>query len=222
MNSSVKDPVTGQYLQVNAFGANQLHKGVELEATIKIMRDLDLKVAGSLLDAKFENDLNAVIYPEGDPTKVTYAHLYTEGLNVSDGNSIFATKMASVGLDYHTNLLPGLTIYINPVMKYNGGAYSYFDPTKKTIAIDKDQTWKIPDYALVDLHVGVNYYPTDFTIKRLGLTFHIFNLLNNTDYIVEAQDGGYNANSALNHAESTATVFYGRERWMNLQLQVGF
>jgi hypothetical protein len=63
---------------------------------------------------------------------------------------------------------------------------------------------------------------TDFFVKRINLNFHVFNLLNNDNYIVEATDGPNSSVYGQAHTYESAKGFYGRERWYNIGLAFTF
>lgn len=205
------DPATQERLYYNIRGAKQLHTGVELEAMYKIMRNLQFRGAFSYLVGKYQNDVSADVFSESTGSLIRTVYTYTDGLYVSE----FPQFQSALELNYRLNLGGGFDVYLNPVVKFNGGQYAYYNPDSRTTATDRAQSWQIPNYSIMDLHVGTNWTISDFMIKKVNLAFHVFNLLNNEDYIVEASDGS-------DHSEAKAVVFYGRPRWMNLSLSIGF
>ena len=212
-NISVMNPETGVPEYVNVFGAKQLHKGLELESALKISRSLELRINGSYIDAKYQNNVSAVISPEDNPSATRQVNLYTKGLYVSE----FPMQQASIALNYRTQLFSGLNMYINPVYKFTGKYYSYYDPDTRSTPtkdasgnlIDGPQSWILPDANIVDFHVGFTYYLTDFFVKKINLNFHVFNLFNNPNYIVYGRDGA-------DHTINTSRFFYGQDRWYSV------
>lgn len=211
------DPESGDPVNkyANISGSAQLHTGLELEGVVRIMRGLEFKTAGSYVVGKFQNDVSAIITPENNPTAIKKINLYTNGLYVSE----FPQQQVTLQINYRVNLGSGLNVYINPVYKFLGKYYSSFNPDARTRADDREQSWKIPDSNILDFHLGFSYYLTDFFVKRVNLNFHIFNLLNNKNYIVDGQDGGA---SSTTHTAQKALVFYGRERWFNVAFAFNF
>jgi len=218
-NISVVDPVDQTTQYVNVYGAKQLHAGVELEMAVKIMRGFEFKATGSLIDAKYQNNVSAIISPENNPSVTKQVNLYTKGLYVSE----FPMQQVSFQLNYRIYLGSGLNMYLNPVYKFIGKYFSYYDPdTRSTPTYDANhniingpQSWQIPDLNMVDLHIGFTYYFTDFFVKRINANFHVFNLLNNPNNIVYGRDGA-------DHTAATAKVFYGQDRWYNVALAFTF
>ncbi len=199
----------------NITGSDQVHTGAELETRVKILRDLEFKSSFSYVVGKYKNDVTAMIVPENNPSAVKKVDLFTKDLYVSE----YPEEQVTLQLNYRVKLMSSLNMYINPVYQFYGKYYSYFDPDKRTNALDRTQSWRIPDYNITNLHLGFTYYLTDFFVKRINLNFHVFNLLNNKNYIVEAIDGGTNT---TNHVGSNAKVFYGRERWFNVGFGFNF
>ncbi len=207
------DPSTGDPVNkyANISGSEQLHSGYELEGVYRIMKGLEIKGAASYVVGKFQNDVAAMIAPENNPTAIKKVNLYTKDLYVSE----FPQQQANLQINYRINLMRGLNMFINPVYKFEGKNYASFNPDVRTNPNDRTQSWELPTVNLVDLHLGFTYYFSEFFVKKANLNFHVFNLLNNKDYILDALDGA-------SHAFNTARFFYGRERWYNMQLAFTF
>jgi hypothetical protein len=222
VTNSVIDPITGQQSfttsYVNVVGANQLHYGAELEVLAKPIRKLTLKANASVIDARFTNDVDAAIWPEGDPTRITMIRIYSENLLVSE----FPQQQVTLSLDYGIYLGGGLNMYVNPVFKFYGRHYARFFVDDRTNPSDRAQSWRIPDYYITDFHLGFAYYLTDFFIQKINLNFHVFNLLDNNDYIVEATDGPTTSSFGLAHSYEQAKGFFGRGRWFSVGLALTF
>lgn len=198
-------------LYYNIQGSKQLHTGFELESTYKLLRNLNFRGSFSYINAKYQNDVSANVFSEATGSFVKTVNVYSDGLYVSE----FPQLMVALEAYYRMNIASGFDAYINPVYKFNGNQHAYFNPDYRTTATDRAQSWLMPDYSIIDLHVGVNWYLTDFMVKKVNLALHVFNLLDNKDYIVEAADGS-------DHSEAKAKVFYGRPQWWNVSLAVGF
>ena len=208
--TSATDPVTTAITYANIIGSAQLHQGVELEATWKAMHGLEAKVSGSLINAEYQNDVNARVSNEnGTLLKTVFS--YVNGLKVPS----FPQTSLALEATYNLQLGFGTDIYINPVYRFNGNQYSYFSPDTRSNANDRTQSWRLPDYGMIDLNVGVSYLVTDFFFKKITFDFHIFNLLDYNNYMVDGTDG-------TGHTEAAATVWYGRPRWINMNLGFNF
>jgi len=214
--STITDSVTGQQSTstsyVNVVGANELHYGAELEATLKPLRKLTISAIASVINAKYTNDVDAAIWPEEDPAKITMVRIYSENLFVSQ----FPQQQVTLKLNYSIYLGAGLNMYINPVYKFYGRHFARFYVDDRKNPNDREQPWRIPDYNITDLHLGFTYYLTDFFVKKINLNFHVFNLFNNDNYIVEATDGPTSSVYGAAHSYESAKGFFGRERWYNV------
>lgn len=205
-----KTDALGNVINTNIMGATQVHQGLEIEAAYQIMRGLEFRLTGSILKAKYQNDVNAVVTADNG-TVLSNVVSYIDGLNVYG----MPLQQVTAALNYNLNIGYGINIYINPEYRFNGSQYATFNADKRTNINDRSQSWRVPDYGMIDLHFGTNVYFTDFMIKNVNLSMHIFNLLDYKDYITYAYDG-------TDHSTSKASVYYGRPRWTNLSLSVGF
>lgn len=218
-NISVVDPIEQTTQYVNVYGAKQLHTGLELEMAIKVLRGLEFRASGSLINAKYQNNVSAIISPENNPSVVKQVNLYTEGLYVSE----FPMQQVSLQLNYRISLGYGINVFINPVYKFTGKYFSYYDPDTRSAptydanhnVINGPQSWQIPDLNMFDLHIGFSLFLTDLFIKKINANFHVFNLFNNPNNIVYGRDGA-------DHTAATAKVFYGQDRWYNIALAFTF
>lgn len=194
----------------NVMGAKQIHMGVELDLAVRIMRNLKLYAAAAVSDAEYGNDVKALI---SDDTGALIKEVvsYVDGLKVP--NTPF--QKVNVSLEHSMDLGSGLRFNFTPEFEYVGKRYAYFNADTRTNANDRAQSWKLPDYTMVNLFTSLDFYIPDFLVKKVKVGFTVFNLLNNDDYIIDGTDGS-------GHLESTATVYYGRERSMNLSLTVNF
>ncbi len=122
---------------------------------------------------------------------------------------------ASLGFYYENEIKAGLIWYINPKSNFYGKYYSKFIPELRTNLNEKNiQPWKIPDFYIIDFHTGVKFDMTNLFIKSIGISFDLFNILDQEN-IIDAVDG-------KSHDSKTATVWYGRGRWWNLSLSLLF
>ncbi len=222
VTNTVTDPVTGiqtfSTSYVNVVGANELHYGAELEILAKPIRKLTLKANASVINARYTNDVDAAIWPEDDPTRITMIRIYSENLFVSE----FPQQQVTLSLDYSLYLGAGLNMYINPVYKFYGRHFSRYFVDDRTNPADRSQSWRIPDYNITDFHLGFTYYLTDFFVKKINLNFHVFNVFNNNDYIVEATDGPTSSIYGQAHSFESAKGYFGRERWYSAGLAFTF
>lgn len=176
---------------VNITGLDAIHMGVELEATYRPVKELELKGMFSLGDWKWADDVNFTLYDEAQNPLGTY-NAYLKDVHV--GNSAQMTGALSASWEFFKGLK------LNVDYLYAGKNYANFDPTNRTEKKDAGvDAWKMPDFYTLDL--GLNYR---FSIsKDVNATMYInVNNLTNVEYIADAQDGA-------KHDMNTALVFYG-------------
>jgi hypothetical protein len=198
-------------IQANIVGAEQQHIGVEFEGRWKPLRNLEFGGMFSLSENKFQDDVSARLYPEEDPSQVVEINSYVKDLYVSD----FPMTTASFYMDYRYELGTGSALIFNPVYKLFSKYYAVFNPDNRTDPDDKSQPWRIPDYYIFDVHSAYEVLLTNFFVKKFIFGFHVFNVLNTTNYITDATDGS-------DHTEYSARVWYGRDRWYNASFTFEF
>jgi hypothetical protein len=89
--------------------------------------------------------------------------------------------------------------------------YSSFDPTKRTNPGDRQQSWQLPAYSLLDLHLSVPF--------RLAQNSAVFNLncfnIFNKEHILRGEDGS-------GHDEESFVGFWGFGRNFSFSLHLSF
>lgn len=206
------DTVTGSvtYYQANIVGAAQRHYGVEFEGKLRPIKQLEFNAMFSYAVNKYTDNVLARLYPEQDPTQVREINSYVKDLYVSE----FPMTTAALSMNYRYEIGTGSAFTFNPVYKFFGRYYAYFNPDTRSNPDDVVQSWRIPDYYLFDVHVGYELLFVESFFKKISIGLHLFNLLNR-DYITDATDGS-------THDQYTARVWYGRERWYNLSVTLDF
>jgi len=197
--------------QANITGAQQVHIGVEFEGRLKPTRNLEFGAMFSWAENKFQDDVSARLYPEEDPSQVKVVNSYVKDLYVSD----YPMTSAALEMNYRYEIGTGAALVFNPVYKFFGRYYAFFNPDSRSNVNDRAQSWRMPDYYIFDVHTAYEVLLTNFFVKKFVFGFHIFNALNTTNYITDATDGS-------NHTRNTATVWYGRERWYNASFTFEF
>jgi len=193
----------------NIFGASAKHSGIELDASIKLVKNIILTSMFSYSTNKWTSDVDAFIRPEANPTAEISYRSFTKDLYV--GN--FPMTTASVGLYYEESIKHNLSIYFNPIYNFYGRYFAQYSPELRTIEGERNiQSWRLPDFFNIDIHSGMEFNFGNEFIKSLKITFDIFNVLNQEN-IVDAIDG-------LSHDSNTARVWFGRGRWWSSSLTV--
>ncbi|HRI46267.1 MAG TPA: TonB-dependent receptor [Ignavibacteriaceae bacterium] len=211
ISRSVTNPVSGLQTNYNFFGAGQRHVGFEFEGVHAFNRNLEVNASLSYALAKYTSDVDAILSADDDPTIQTKIQSFVNGIKVGD----FPMTTASLGFTYTKKMSDLSEMTFNPVYNFFGRHYAFFDPDGRTNVNDKNDSWRLPDFYLFDVHVGYNLLIVDSFFKRLSVGMHLFNALNNRNYITDATDGA-------NHDGRSARVFFGRERSWNLSLTFDF
>jgi outer membrane cobalamin receptor len=186
-------------------GIDAKHTGIEGELALKVNDLINLRTSLAINDWSYQSNPTGFYNDYGEGGLVDYTY-YLEGLKV--GNQPQYQHSLSLGLSPMRNLNLDITSH------YYGEHYADWDPFSRSDSTDLQQSWRIPDYHLLDLHFSYKI------MDNLQLVGHIFNLLDKT-YVQEATDNdGYNAYSAdgVNHSANDASVFLGLPRRFNISL----
>ncbi len=189
-------------LYYNINGLNALHKGVELDFIYKLLKNLDVEGLASIGDWKTTSGSTADVTDENG---VVISRIDFSAKEVHVGDAAQIQLAGSVRYEIIKNL------YIKPRFTYFAKNYSNLDPTI-LVGTNKDrESWKMPNYGLLDLYAG---YDFKFSKLKFSITAGAINLLD-TLYISDAQNGTkFNA--------TTATVYLGMGRRFNIGLKITF
>lgn len=204
LRTSVQNPVTKKYINANITGVNALHMGVELDFVWEPVDKLQLTGMLSLGNYTWQNNIKDVVLYDDELIARDTINIYMKGLKVGDA----AQTTMAIGAKYE--VFKGLRIGAD--FNYFNNYYAQFDPTgRRTKDKEGKNSWKVPDYGLVDIFV--NY---KFKIGKLDASIYgnVFNLLN-TEYISDAVDG-------KGSDWKTAKVFYGIGRTFTTGIRVNF
>jgi len=201
------NPQTGLDGEVyNVNGMDASHKGIEFDWNTKFLKNLEWEGALSLADWIYTS--NRTVYVFDDNGVLQFQKEFSaKGVHI--GNS--AQHQFSNAIKYY--IVKGL--FIKPRYTFFGKNYSNFDllGLEKTNA-NRD-SWRMPDYGVLDMSAG---YETKFEGVRLNLLLSVNNVLN-TVYISDAQN---NAFSLQNFDANSASVFFGQLRRYVLGVKVTF
>ncbi|MCR4440374.1 MAG: TonB-dependent receptor [bacterium] len=194
-------------------GIDLRHQGVELETSFQPMHLFRIEGSASIGDWKYLKDVSGVYkdYTTGGAQDVAY-NFYVKDLKVGDAPQ---TQFALVG-----SLFPLRGLKAQAVYRYYMRHYADWDPLGRTNPADRKQSWRAPDYGVLDFHLT---YDLPFRFGGVGLQLfaHLFNALD-TEYIQDATD-----NSAYNawdkdHDADDAEVFLGLPRTFNAGLTITY
>jgi hypothetical protein len=210
-NKTQQDWASGRFYFLNISGANSKHYGMEMETKLNITSELLLTSMLSISENKFTRNAVTAKSPEDNPTQIEYITSYIKDTFLPD----FPMTTASFSFLYQKRIKK-IRFYLNPIFNFIANQYAQFNPTTRINTEEqKINSWKLPNAYLLNMHLGVNYSLRNFFIKKITFDFHLFNILNRKNYIVDALDG-------LDHSANTALVWYGRERWWNMSFALNF
>ena len=222
-----KDQVYREWVEVDTLGNEEAlfisgldsrHIGVEFEADFKPAEFIGFQLNASKGIWKYNDDVSAVIKHETGPNDTI--NIYVKDLKV--GNQ----PQTQVALTASIYPFDGFVARIGA--KHYMDFYSAWNPLDRDDPTDKAQSWKIPNYTTVDLHV---MYEIPTIVKGLRFRFfaHVFNLLDEV-YIQDATDNssyncwgswGAGGTPKYPHTASAAEVFFGPRRSINLGVEIG-
>lgn len=201
----------------NINGMNALHKGFEMDLSYKISHKVSVEGLLSLGDWTWTSADTVRLYDENNNA------ILDENDNLVD--TAFDAKGVHVGDAAQTQY--GLSIRYEPTYNsyiklrgtYFADYYSDFDPLSLHGENGGRESWVIPSFQLVDLHVG--FTTKNYADKTVHIKFSILNLFNEI-YISDAQNNDpYNASTSDFDAKS-AGVFFGLGRRFSLSARFNF
>lgn len=183
-------------------GLDALHTGFELEVEQQVTESFKLGGLLSLGNWKWKNDVSATLFNVNN-VAVDTVNVYADGLYVGGAPQFQA------GLFGDVNILKTVTLSANWV--YYDNIYASFDPTTRNNPDDNSQSFRIPGYSLIDLHL---YYPFEFIHQPAVLSMNCFNLLN-SEHIIRGEDG-------VDHDLDSFRGFWGFGRTFSVMLKLNF
>jgi outer membrane receptor protein involved in Fe transport len=183
-------------------GLDALHMGVEAEISQQFTRWL--KAGGSLSfgNWQWKNDVTAFVFND-DQAVVDTINVYADGLYVGDA------PQTQVALFAEVRLLR--TLDFSATWMYYDRYYADFSPTTRTDPDDRSQSYRIPAFQTVDLHVGCPFKIGTF---RARADLGCLNALND-QYIIRGQDG-------YSHSITDFSGFWGFGRTFYLTFKFEF
>lgn len=183
-------------------GLNALHQGIEAEIKYRIFHNLTLGATASLGNWKWQNDVTAGIYNDNQ-VLIDSMRVYTKGLYVGDAPQ----TQLGFSADYHS--VSGLRFSADWVL-YDR-LYANFDPVNRNNPNDRNQSYRIPSYSLLDLYSGY-----DMKVKKIPVSLQVGcqNVFNKVT-IIRGDDGA-------NHDLETFKGFWSLGRTFNISAKVSF
>ena len=201
----------------NINGMNALHKGTELDLSIKLNSKLSIEALFSVGNwiwtsaetvRLYDENNNAILDSEGNAVDTAFD---ARGVHVGDA----AQTQKGFSVRYEPNRKSYIKLRETNFSRY----FSDFDPLSLHGEDGGTESWMIPSYNIVDLHAGYKFKLSDKT--KLDIRLSILNLLDEM-YISDAQNNDkYNASYQDFDAKS-AGVFFGLGRRFNVSAKFSF
>lgn len=194
-------------------GLGQNHSGVEVAGSYQPLSGLRFDFGSSIGNWVYTSDVNATYttYANGSPVENSF-NLYVDGLKVGDAPQTQAYISGSV------DIIKGLTAKVD--YRYYTDFYANFNALDRTDEGDRTQSWEVPSYGVVDLHLFYDV-PMNTDEYSISVFAHVFNALNAV-YIQDAVDNSqFNAFDG-DHDADDAEVFFGLPRNFNAGFTIRF
>ncbi len=189
-----------------------IHRGIEAEIEFQPM-DL-FRLGGALSIGNWEQVSDTpALYKNYETDETEDFMVYTDGLKIGDAPQTQLAIGASV--------FPIDGLQAQAVYKYYDNYYADYNISTRLDEDDNTQSWKIPSYGIVDLHISY-WLPLELANSvRINVFAHIFNALDET-YIQDALDNSEYNGWDQDHDADDAEVFFGLPRFFNIGAIVSF
>ncbi len=174
----------GINVRTNLRSISALHKGVEFDFGYSINRSITLEGFASYGDWKWTSSdsleliVDETLQPYLDENgEQVYVPFNASGVSVGDAPQ----TQVGFALKYYKN-----GFYVKPRYTFFDRFYSDFDPFSLFGENEGRESWELPSYGLVDLHLG---YTMDYNDSKIDFRLSAFNLLNKV-YIMSGQNNG--------------------------------
>jgi outer membrane cobalamin receptor len=223
------ETVDGEIVRANINSMSAIHMGAEIDFGYQVNRNLTIEGYASYGDWRWTSSEDSLILLDdetflpyvdwqGNPEVISYD---AAGVSVGDAPQTqfgFAIRYRKDGF------------YIKPRYTFFDRFYADFDPFSLNGENVGRQSWELPAYGLLDLHMG---YTMDMNESQIDFRFSAFNVLN-TVYLVNAQNndpyGEWNftdpnrtyAFTENNFDAASASVYMGYGFRSNFSVRVRF
>lgn len=194
------DPNSGDQYSYNIRGMNARHMGIEFDAAYKPIKQLTIEGMVSFGDWIWTSK-DSVYITDDFGNNLDTVRFDARGVKVSDA----AQFTSALSIRYE----PIKRLYIKAQGNYFGKNYALFDPTELDGANARRQSWKMPDYWLLDVHLGYGFKVGKKVI--FDIRGSIFNVLNKV-YISDATNNFYTTLNTSGFDAQSASVYVGMGR----------
>ncbi len=197
------DP-NSERIALNVTGLGAKHMGIELDLAYRLGDKFKVEGIASVGDWIW-NSIGTLTRPDGvqktfDPT----------GVHVGDA----AQQQFSMMFRYE----PIKRAYVSVRGTYFAKNFSDFQPETLTGAFARRESWKLPNYGLMDLNGG---YSFKIQKTKLDWRFSVLNVLN-TRYITDARNNDTGIGLGTDFDAKSAAVFMGQGIRWNTSLEFSF
>jgi len=197
----------------NINGMDALHKGMEVDMSVKLFDKLNWEQFISLGDWRWTSEDTVLIYDD-NKNLVSKRYFNAKGVHVGDAAQL------QWGQSLRYQIIKGL--YAKGTFTYFDNYYAEFDPLTldgSPKSLDENgnprDSWKLPFYYLVDFHAG---YTIRFSKYKIDLRASILNLLDKK-YIADANNNDSYSTTTADFDAKSAGVFFGSGRRFNTSIK---
>lgn len=220
----LENPNSGDDVFVLLTGIEQRNSGFELEGTYMPMKEIRFDAGLSIANWEFTKDTPVRLTETDDQGNVLdqwNETLYIDGVKVGDA--------PQTQFFLSTSLFPVEGLMFKVDWRHYSRHYANFNPVSRLALEDADgdgnanerpQSWRAPDYGVVDTHVTYDL-PLNSSKFSLQVFLHVFNLLDN-DFIQDAGDNSQFNSYDNDHDADDAEVFFGLPRNYNAGVVLRF
>ena len=189
-------------------GIYALHKGVEMDFVYKPLKNLEIQGLASIGDWQWDSEAEVYFYDESGEYAYTYS-FDASGIHVGDAaQTQFAGSIRYEPID---------RFYLKGKFTMFERYYSDFNPS--SLKTESTESWMIPEYSLLDFHIGYRFYIADYSI---AWSFNLLNAMNEI-YISDATNNDtYNDYIEEDFDAKSATVFFGMGRRFTTSVKLSF
>jgi outer membrane cobalamin receptor len=194
-------------------GLDELHKGIELDFTTKMFRNIEIQGLASVGDWTVNSSDEVYLFDINTDKPYDTVQFSAQGVHTGDA--------AQIQLGGSVRYEPVKHLYFKLRYTYFSKNYSKYNlldlqlvryPSGAVKSDNRDrESWKMPDYSLLDLYAGYNF---NYMKLRFSITAGVTNVLN-TVYISDAMNN-------YSFDATTATGFIGMGTRFNAGLKVTF
>lgn len=183
-------------------GLDALHQGVEIEFKRIISNRLSIGAMLSLGNWKWKNDVVAELFNDNNVV-VDTTEVYANGLFVGDA------PQTQLGLFILYTPFDKFDIRLN--WTFNDRLFADFDPASRNNPNDRKQSYQLPSYHLLDVHLGYTFLLAGQHVFTSVSCFNLFD----QKYVMRGEDGA-------NHKLTSFQGNWGFGRTFNLNFKLIF